>query len=299
MKKRVLILICFAFFVLLTGFLFYKMKLPVQANKNSQIVVTVVDEKENELGNLIDAYLEENQVDKDRIAIYVKSYYVNEEYTWNIQKEFVAASTYKLPLAMKYYEMSANGEINLNDTLVFTAHDYESGGPVGYYPFNTTFTMNTLLEYMIVYSDNSAAHILFNNLGGWESYKKAIQKYTTHDVSENYYIHKNIITAQYLSDALDYLYRHQDIYTKLIQDMQNAMPSEYLNLYLPNVTAQKYGCYDWAQNSAGIVFSNYPYSIVVLTSLGSKGIEHMGHINEICYDYFVSKNYLKYPVTHE
>lgn len=58
---------------------------------------------EIKLSDLIEAYLNQNQINEDNIAIVVsdadQTYYV-----LNATQTYFAASTYKLPLAMLYYE---------------------------------------------------------------------------------------------------------------------------------------------------------------------------------------------------
>lgn len=249
-------------------------------------LVKTVDHPSFTLDKLIDYYLDECNVDRDRIAIYVHSFESNEEYILNPTVDFTAASTYKLPLGMKYYEMIENGEISLSDTLTVQSNHYEEGGPTYYAEVGTAISVETLLHRMIQLSDNTASHVLFENLGGWVNYKLKVEKYSQHPLNDSFYVKGNVQTVQYLSDCLEYIYQHQETFKTLISDMKIANPTSYLNKYTGNVTAQKYGYYNSARNSAGIVLDEHPYSIVVLTSLYDEGEVHMGKINKICYEYF-------------
>ena len=236
--------------------------------------------------SLINQYLDDNDINKNKIAIYIHNFETNEEYILNPNKDFIAASTYKLPLAMYYYEMAANNEISLNSMITSTSIDYEPGGATYNLAVGGQEDIATLLHRSVRDSDNTASRMLFNHLGGWIDYKKKIEKYSQHDLNDSFYLRGNVQTVQYLSDCLEYLYEHQDIYQTLIKDMEKAQPKNYLNLKVNNLAIQKYGLYDWALNSAGIVFQDSPYSIVVLTQLGSYGETVMGDINQICYEYF-------------
>ena len=235
---------------------------------------------------LIDSYLEDKNINKNKIAIYVHNFETNETYSLNSNKEFIAASTYKLPLAMYFYEMVANNEISLNKMLTSAARDYEPGGATYNLPLGGQLSVETLLHRSIQDSDNTASKMLYRYLGGWVDYKKKIAKYTTHDLSQSYYTRLNMQTAQYLSDCLDYIYDHQDIYQTLIKDMRKAQPKNYLNSKINEIAVQKYGYFESVRNSAGIVFEGSPYSIVVLTEMGDYGESVMGEINRICYEYY-------------
>lgn len=238
------------------------------------------------LDTFINKYLDDKKINKNKIAIYVYNFETNESYCLNENKEFVAASTYKLPLAMYYYEMISENKISLNDLIASAARDYEQGGATYNLPLGGQLSVATLLHRSIKDSDNTASKMLYRNIGGWVDYKKKIIKYTTHDVTESYYTRSNMQTVQYLSDCLNYIYDHQDIYQTLIEDMRVAQPKNYLNSKVNEIAVQKYGYYDSVRNSAGIVFDGSPYSIVVLSNMGDYGESVMGEINRICHEYF-------------
>ncbi len=235
---------------------------------------------------LLNSYLEDKNINKNKIAIYVHNFETNETYSLNPNKDFIAASTYKLPLAMYFYEMVANKEISLDKMITSTSKDYEPGGATYGLPVGGQLSIKTLLHRSIQDSDNTASKMLYNHLGGWVDYKKKISKYSQHDLNDSFFERGNVQTVQYLSDSLEYVYEHQDIYKTLIYDMKIAQPNNYLNYQVKELAVQKYGLYDWALNSAGIVFEGSPYSIVVLTQLGAYGEKVMGEINRICYEYY-------------
>lgn len=246
---------------------------------------------EDSLSNTINNYLNEQGIDQSKISIYVHSLTSNETYTLNPDTDFFAASVYKLPLAMIYYEKAYNGQIDLSDSLQYLEKHYEAGGPIpNTYKVNSWIPISTLLQHMIVDSDNTAAHILFENLGGWLSYRELSAAYSQHELNASFYTYDNILTARYMNDVLDYLYEHQDIFSTLINDLYNAMPNSYLNLKTPSLVAQKYGDYGTAQNASGLMLEGHPYSIVLFTDLGSKGKEVIGEINYLCYMYFQESN---------
>jgi len=73
--------------------------------------------------------------------------------------------------------------------------------------------------------------------------------------------------------------------------MKNAMPNNYLDLRINTHAAQKYGSFDYAENVAGFVEEvNIPYSIAIFTTLGTNGVNVIGDINQICFEYFANEH---------
>lgn len=193
--------------------------------------------------------------------------------------EMVAASVYKLPLAMLYYDMMASGTISSSDLIYYPEDAYEAGGPIADSAVvGSEIELASLLEAMIVSSDNTAAHILFINLGGYRAFREQAMKYT--NLSETLLVRDdNVLTAAYMSDVLVYLYDHQTRYLELFEDLREAEPTTYLNHVNHLSTAQKYGDYQAAQNASGIVEEGYPYAISIFTTLGTQGPDFIGQFN--------------------
>ena len=234
----------------------------------------------------IEEYLKENEIDHDKVSYCITDLKHNIKYSMNENEEYVAASTYKLPLAMLYYDMINEGTYTLDSTFMYEANMHEDDGMISSrYGIGSEISLKELLDCMILYSDNDAAHILYENLGGWEPYKEAMRKYTD-SISENYYTVDNITTSNTMNDVVTYLYTHQKDYKDLIENMKKAEPNKYLDKDIQQNMPQKYGSYDYAENSVGFVKTENPYSIVVLTSLGDKGEDVMAKINSIVYSHF-------------
>ncbi len=246
---------------------------------NSQYIDTA-------LAKEIEAYLKENDIDHEKVSYCITDLKHNIKYSMNEKEEFVAASTYKLPLAMLYYDMVNEGKYDLDTTFTYKSYMHEDGGVISSdYGIGSQIPLKDILDIMIIYSDNDAGHILYENLGGWKEYKEAMQKYTD-SISENYYSAENITTANTMNDVVSYLYKNKANYKDLITNMKKAEPGEYLDKIIQQNMPQKYGMYNYAYNSVGFVDCETPYSIVVLTSLGEKGVDVMANINSIAYAHF-------------
>lgn len=253
---------------------------------------TEVENKDNsqyidmDLAKDIETYFQENGIDHEKVAYCITDLEHNIKYSMNENDEFIAASIYKLPLAMLYYDKVNDGEYTLDSTFTYSGYMHEDAGVVSSnYGIGSQIPLSDLLDDLIEYSDNDAGHILYENLGGWKEYKEAMTKYTD-SISENYYTEDNVSTANTMNDVVTYLYEHKEDYKDLIENMEKAEPGEYLDRDTQLSMPQKYGMYDSALNSVGFVECNTPYSIVVLTDLGDKGADVMANINRIAYEHF-------------
>jgi beta-lactamase class A len=253
---------------------------------------TEVENKDNSqyidmsLAKDIEAYFQENGIDHEKVAYCITDLEHNIKYSMNEKDEFIAASIYKLPLAMLYYDKVNEGEYTLDSTFTYSGYMHEDAGIISSdYGIDSQVPLSDLLNDLIIYSDNDAGHILYENLGGWKEYKEAMTKYTD-SISENYYTMDNVTTANTMNDVVTYLYDHKEDYKGLIKNMEEAEPGEYLDRDTQLSMPQKYGMYDSALNSVGFVECNTSYSIVVLTSLGDKGADVMANINRIAYEHF-------------
>lgn len=253
---------------------------------------TEVENKDNSqyidmsLAKDIEAYFQENGIDHEKVAYCITDLEHNIKYSMNEKDEFIAASIYKLPLVMLYYDKVNEGEYTLDSTFTYSGYMHEDAGVISSdYGIGSQVPLSDLLNDLIIYSDNDAGHILYENLGGWKEYKEAMTKYTD-SISENYYTMDNVTTANTMNDVVTYLYDHQEDYKGLIKNMEEAEPGEYLDRDTQLSMPQKYGMYDSALNSVGFVECNTSYSIVVLTSLGDKGADVMANINRIAYEHF-------------
>lgn len=253
---------------------------------------TEIENKDNsqyidmDLAKDIEVYFQENGIDHEKVAYCITDLEHNIKYSMNEKDEFIAASIYKLPLAMLYYDKVNDGEYTLDSTFTYSGYMHEDAGVVSSnYGIGSQIPLSDLLDDLIEYSDNDAGHILYENLGGWKEYKEAMTKYTD-SISENYYTEDNVSTANTMNDVVTYLYEHKEDYKDLIENMEKAEPGEYLDRDTQLSMPQKYGMYDSALNSVGFVECNTPYSIVVLTDLGDKGADVMANINRIAYEHF-------------
>lgn len=255
-------------------------------SSNNDVPSPSITPEADQMETLINNYLIQNSISDASIQYCIEDLETHTRYVHNENENVFAASIYKLPLAMIYYEKIHAGEYTLDTLFTYEANHYEAGGPIGnVYAAGEQIALSELLHDLILYSDNTAGHILFENLGGWIAFKEAISKYSDVKQDDYFYSYDNVLNAAFVSDVLAHLYEHSDDYTQLIANLKMATPDAYLATDVKTDIAQKYGNYGMYNNAAGIVYGNHPYTIVIFTSLGNQNTV-IGDINAICYTYF-------------
>jgi serine/threonine protein kinase len=85
-------------------------------------------------------------------------------------REVAAASTIKLWIAAAAFDSADSGDLDLGESYTVTAEDQAFGTGIlnGEQYLRQSFTLDELIEVMLVYSDNSAANILVEHLGGFD-----------------------------------------------------------------------------------------------------------------------------------
>jgi beta-lactamase class A len=86
---------------------------------------------------------------------------------WSLSPDhqFIAGSTYKLPLLMLDTQMVSSGRASLNDSICYQDGDWEDGWFSDYYD-GACFSRGELEQRIGTYSDNTAAHMLVRVDGG-------------------------------------------------------------------------------------------------------------------------------------
>lgn len=173
----------------------------------------------------LNTFMEEYGLTEENFSVCYYDTVTGEEFRFNDTTFMFAASTYKLPLNMYYYEMEQNGQIEsdalIGETTLADAH-YQS----------------------MVFSDNDISVQLLYGLGSFRSYKDAMRTYfsmSDDQIDSSYYSGNYYCTAMML-DALKYLYEHQEQFEELIGYMKQAQPNAYFRASRTDYEiAHKYG----------------------------------------------------------
>ncbi len=245
---------------------------------------------------------------KGSVAVVIKGLISGEEIHINENLPFPAASTIKLAIMAALLEGAAAGALQLENMMELTETMKTGGdGILQSMESGRRFTLDELLEWMIVVSDNTAANI-FIDLLGMESINHTIKNMGLRDTSLQRKMmdfdaaaegRENIITAKDLAQLLEWIYKGQLIskqYShKMLEILKRQQVKGRLDLYLPGevLIAHKAGDLDQVEHDAGIVYlENNEYILCVLTKnveSNEMGREIIGRISRLVYEAFLEK----------
>jgi beta-lactamase class A len=100
-------------------------------------------------------------------GIYIKHLGTGEEASVNANDHFETASTFKLAVMVKAYQMADRKELNLNDRYIIKTSDYRGGsGIFRYKDPGLNPTIRDVITQMVITSDNTATDIMIAQVGG-------------------------------------------------------------------------------------------------------------------------------------
>ena len=226
---------------------------------------------DDSLAARFEAFREEYGLDETNFAVSYYDTVTGEEYNWNETTMMVAASTFKLPLNLYYYEMQNAGEIT-GDTLI------TEGGA----------TLDRCHYLSLVESNNELSHALLYRIGDFRTYKETMRRYftmTDEEIDPKYY-QNNFYCTRMMMDTLKYLYAHADEFPEMLDYMRQALPQDaYFLRYLADEVpiAHKYGSFEGAENDTGIFYTEEPFLLAVYTQ--SVGEEVVAQAAVLAYGY--------------
>ena len=182
------------------------------------------------------------------------SYYntvTGESYDFNENKFSIAASTYKLPLNMCFYEMEQAGKIDPNETFRWTG-----------------MSLSEVHRQSILFSNNEVSEAMIGYWNNYYIYKENMRKYSTmplEDIDESFYL-TNTSCTRLMIDTLKYLYANSDRFEELIGYMKDAMPGQYFQAGVQEYeVAHKYGEINEFVNDVAIFYTPQPFLLAVYT----------------------------------
>ncbi len=213
--------------------------------------VMAAEPMETGFGDVLEDYMEEMGLNETNFSLSYYNTVTGEQYAFNDKKFMVAASTFKLPLNMYYYEMEWAGEIQ----------------PDAYLP-QAGVKLDAAHQLSMEESNNEVSIGMLYSLGDFFTYKEKMKKYFTMAEEEIDYLYyaDNYYCTHMMMDALKYLYENKEAFSELIGYMKQAQQDQY---FCAGVTeyevAHKYGWYDGAVNDVGIIYTEQPFLLAVYT----------------------------------
>jgi hypothetical protein len=262
----------------------------------------------------IETYIYNNQLSdlKEQILALIDSYGIEaDQISWAVQDlttdayissdnasvNFTAASTYKLPLSLIYYEMIAEGTVSPSTTYEFTEAMKEDEDkenpfqPIGRkYSVGDKIQLDELLEAALLYSDNIAGHILYENLGGYSAFKTLALRFTDDVQDKEFTGQANLFNANFMMDLVHYMYNTEGTFNDARYWLTYSVPEGFLNAQVPYTYIQKTGNLTSVRNAIGLYAGSFPYSVVVYSDISkSTGEAIIGEIGALCYNYFYAR----------
>lgn len=225
----------------------------------------------DELTALLSNFLTENGLNTSNFSLAFKDLTTGETCYFNELTQMDAASTYKLPLNMLYYDMQAAGTIT-GDTIV---------------P-GTSTALSECHHQSLEFSNNELSEAMVNNYGSYDTLKRDERKYMTLSDAEtdNSYYHHNYYCARQMMDVAAYLYANQSQYSEALYYLKAAQPGQFFKRQITGCEiAQKYGQRDGWLNCAGIIYSDHPFVLAVYSHNIAGGEPVLGKAARLFYDY--------------
>ena len=240
--------------------------------------VLAADEPDT-LAARFDALRAEYHLDETNFAVSYYNTVTGEEYNWNETAMLTAASTFKLPLNLYYYELQNEGKIS-GDTVL------TEGGA----------TLDRCHYLSLVESNNELSIAMLYRIGDFRTYKETMRRYftMTDDEIDPKYYQDNYYCTRMMMDALKYLYAHADEFPEMLDYMEQSLPRDayFLHDLADEVTiAHKYGSFEGAENDTGIFYTEQPFLLAVYTQ--SVGERIVALAADLAYDYNLEQTRLQ------
>ena len=215
------------------------------------VSATDAEPAEDTLEARVAQFMEENYLNEQNFSMSYYNTVTGESYAFEDTHMMVAASTYKLPLNLYYYQQELAGEI-APDALI-----------AGVYRLSDCHYQS------LVWSNNEISEAMLYQIGSFQEYKRTMRTFTgmTDDEIDPRYYSGNLYCTRMMMDALKYLYDHAADYEEMLSYMKEASPQNgYFRKYVTECeVAHKYGSFEGAENDTGIIYAGQPFLLAVYT----------------------------------
>ncbi len=205
-----------------------------------------------------------------RYSVIVQDLSSGERFALNVNERYHPASTIKMPVTLFALEQFRAGKLDWQDGIVYTETDFESpgGGAFETAPFGGVYPVENLVGRALRYSNNVAVNMLGRHLG-WEN----IRSWTRSIDGELYRLPDGTPEVTAKSELgwwlhLDRLAKEDPKRAELIlQPLREVAYDGRIAAGLPDGVKylHKFGSYDGNFHDAGIIYTERPYALVVMT----------------------------------
>ena len=202
------------------------------------------------------------------VGLYVKFINSNEQYKFNENKQFWAASVIKIPVALTFFKTIKDKNTKLSDKVTVTNDNFVGGsGILKLLDKGLKLTYKDLITLMLAASDNSATNQIIDYIG-WENVEPYMKEL---GLTNTTFRHKMMITAgrgpnlttpKEMGLLLNKMYKNEMPGSKeVLELMQEQVDRTRIPLYIPNDVkiSYKHGSLQQAMHEVGIVYSKNPF----------------------------------------
>lgn len=191
-------------------------------------------------------------------------------FSYNANKYIFAASTVKLPFEYYCYSQIANGKVSLNATKRYDERFRRGGtGVMKNYRSGGYWTMRTLLDYTVRYSDNVAYYMILEHFGH-TGYNQMLKSHGFNTYINNY-TKFGSVSPRLLATYWQKIYQNQkakptSVWNNLLTSAKNTTWSPIRSALGNKTVANKSGWATASFHDSGIVYGQNPYVVVVMTT---------------------------------
>lgn len=272
----------------------------VAANELINCINAKVDEKNlpDSIKNIITEINNYYNQSYDYFSFLYRDIYTGFTVSYNQNQNIFTASTIKGPADIYLYEMASQGKIDLNEELTYTGGYYNTGsGILKNKSLNTKYSVRTLLEYSIVYSDNAAHNMLMDKYGRNNMLNFWKEKGTNaiFTVNNNWGVTNAHDASIYMQELYKFYVNNSEFGEPLIKNFMNANP-KFITGKNNYIVANKSGWSGTAIHDVSIVFADNPYIVVALSNLGATDyyMSYFNKANDLAYK--LHTEYWKYKM---
>ena len=210
------------------------------------------------------------------VSVAFKDINTGYSYSYNSDKNYYAASTIKMLDAIYIYLNAYNGNLNLDAEVTYLAkHKMGSSLKMKDYKIGDKVSLRKLVEYAITVSDNTAHNMLVDYIGKntLKEFGQSLGATTTlvgNDIFGTINNHDSMIYLETLNNLINNSGElGEELKSYFVNSDQN-----YLNFPNEGISAsQKYGEYNSYYHANGIVYTENPYVVSILTLHGYDDFE--------------------------
>ncbi len=217
-----------------------------------------------EIARLMSKYIES----KEKVSFYYEELETGTVYSFNEEILFYAASSIKILVCTMLLEMASRKEIDLNEKILVTMEDLKQDtGIIKFQKEDTEYTILELIRLSIVESDNTAYIKLVEMVS-----KEKLMLFGKSLGAEHTMEGRDLFGLVNSKDMAIY-WRH--IYSFIKENEYGEMFRDYLvhpsfkiiddDSLCGDIFVRKYGSWDIAYHEAGIVETDNPFILVILT----------------------------------